>query len=358
MDNREVVIRDVPVFLWIFGVGFFGFGIFMVIAGSAPLWAGALFFLFGAGIVLFVPIVTVRHDRSGGVLRVEKIAVVRRKIHEIAVHRIERVDVDHKISTDDGRTSHTYRVVIVEEDGVETPLRTSYSSGRNKKLQQAEAIRQAIGVGGDDESPMDFGANIEQAIRLHQVEDQEAQTGIPIGEQESDGVRWQLESFEYGGAQGGSLVYRWSSTNFETPDYFLFLAQRVEGVGKQKGLMNLVGNLLIKQSIKMYGFDEYFTPGVDKASPVEGIDRRLDQYFFVYSSDQEKARKLLNPWTVMPLVGWADRYALEKRSKNFHQLSVLFSPLGVYVSVLNTLDAAQVDELVALGIELVRAQGG
>ncbi len=39
-------------------------------------------------------------------------------------------------------------------------------------------------------------------------------------------------------------------------------------------------------------------------------------------------------------------------------MTVLFSPLGVYVSVLNTLDRPQVEELVALGVELVRAQGG
>jgi hypothetical protein len=277
---------------------------------------------------------------------------------EIPVTEINRVYVDQSVSRDEGSTSYTYRVVIVKDDGQEFPLRTAYSSGRRKKVEQADAIRQIVGVGGSDEYPMDAGTALAQAFTLNPVADQEEQTGIPTGEQETNGVRWKLETFAYGGAGLGSPVYRWSSMDFETPGYFVYLAQRVEGVGKQKGLMSLAGKMLIKQSIKMYGFDEYYAPGWDDAEAVEDVDRRLAENYFVYSSDPLEARRLLNPWTVMPLVGWADRYELEKSVKDFHQLAVLFSPLGVYVSVLNKLDAAQVDELIALGVELVRAQGG
>jgi len=121
--------------------------------------------------------------------------------------------------------------------------------------------------------------------------------------------------------------------------------------------MKLAGNLLFKQSIRMYGFDQSFTPGLETAETMEDVDQRLVEHFFIHTSNQNEARRILNPWAVMPLVGWADRYALENRSKKFHQLSVLFSPWGVYLSVLNSLDSSQVDELIALGVELVRSQG-
>ena len=248
-------------------------------------------------------------------------------------------------------------LLTVADDGEEIPLRTAYSSGRSKKEEQAEAIRQIAGVGGLDQSPGSISEAFGQAFQLNPVADQEAQTGIPTGEQETNGVRWKLETLAYGGAGLGSPVYRWSSMDFETPGYFVYLAQRVEGAGRQTGLMSLAGKMLIKQSIKLYGFDEYYAPGWGDAKALEDIDRRLADNFYVYSSDPVEARRLLNPWTVMPLVGWADRYELEKGAKDFHQLSVLYSPLGVYVSVLNKLDAAQVDELVALGVELVRSQG-
>lgn len=358
MDGRETVVRDVPTFVWIFGLGFFGLGLYLFFNQSAPWFIGAIFILVGAALVAFVPIVTIRVDRGGGMLEIEKRSLTLKHSQEMRVSEIKSVYVDQSVSRDDGSTSYTYRVVIVKNDGEQLPLRSAFSSGRRKKVQQADAIRQIVGVGGSDEFPVDAGTALAQAFALNPIEDQERQTGIPAGEQETNGVRWKLEAFQFGGAGEGSPVYRWSSMDFETPGYFVYLAQRVEGVGKQKGLMNLVGNLLIKQSIRMYGFDEYYAPGWDNAVSMEDVDRRLVENYFVYTSDPLEARRLLNPWTVMPLVGWADRYALDRRSRQFHQMTVLFSSLGVYVSVLNTLDRAQVDELVALGVELVRAQGG
>ncbi|NMB59848.1 MAG: hypothetical protein GYA12_11820, partial [Chloroflexi bacterium] len=40
------------------------------------------------------------------------------------------------------------------------------------------------------------------------------------------------------------------------------------------------------------------------------------------------------------------------------QLAVLYSPRGVQAAVLGSLPATEFDELIAIGVEAVRAQGG
>ncbi len=42
---------------------------------------------------------------------------------------------------------------------------------------------------------------------------------------------------------------------------------------------------------------------------------------------------------------------------NMSQLSILFSPLGVFLVTLGTLRPDQVDEITRLGVDLIRAQG-
>ncbi len=354
MDDKEVIVQDIPYILWIFGAGFFGTGVFLIFFHAAPWLMAGIFILIGALVVVFVPLVTVRYDRSSRTVVIEKLGLTGLRRQEIPASQISRVEVQESSGSDSGPT---FRVALRLQDGKDVALRTAYSSGRRGKEKQAEAIRQAVGIEAEVGIPMSAAQALGQVFQQAAVEDLEAQTGITPGEHETDGIRWTLTMHHFGGVGEGSQVYRWSSTDFDTPDFFVFLAQRMEGQGKQSGLMNLAGNLLFKQSLKMYGFNAYYTPGLDQAKTIEDIDRRLVEAFFVHTSDPVQARRLLNPWTVMPLVGWADRYALERRSRQFHQLTVLFSPLGVYVSVLNSLDRAQVDELVSLGVELVRSQG-
>ena len=354
MDDRKRVITDFPYFLYLFSIVFAGAGIVIFLMPETPKFIGAIFFVFGFTFLLLMPIVIVYVDRSRGLLEIVRIGLTGRRVEEILISRIAGVYVDQQYSNSEG-SSYTYRVVIIKDDGEEVPLRKSTSSGRRQKVKWADAIRAELGVGGEDESPMSFREGLQHVLQPIPMMNQEAKTGISPGMNETNGISWQLETYTFGGSPDGSPMYRWTSTDFSTQGYFLYLAQRMEGVGKQSGLMNMVGDFLFRQSLRMYGFDETYTPGLAQAKTLEDVDRRLNEYFFVYTGNPEQARRLLNPWSVMPLVGWADRYALEPRDNNSHQISVLYSPLGVYVSVLNVLDPAQLDELVSLGVELVRA---
>jgi hypothetical protein len=357
MNDEHVIVRDVPYLVWLFGLGFMGLGGYLFLMQTAPLFVIGILSLIGLLLVLFVPIITVSIDRARGLLVIQNTGIFRRKRRELLASGVARVKVERKVRADSDGISTTYRVVVMMQDGEEIPLRQSSSSGYLRKAAQADRLRIALGLVEDDPISEGIDRFRPELVPSENSETLQALTGITPGVHESQGVRWELAILSFGGIADGSPVYRWNSADFETPGYFVYLAQKMEGQGNQKILMNLAGNLLFKQSMKMYGFDESFAPGLETATTIEDADRRLLDHFFVHTSNLAEAQRVLNPWVVMPLIGWADRYALEKRSKKFHQLTVLFSPWGVYLSVLNTLDSAQIDELVALGVELVRAQG-
>lgn len=331
-------------------------GLWLFFSLFAPWWVGGIFFLCGVALVVFVPVVTVFVDRGRGLLVIERLSLTGKVVQEIPTDQIASVYVDQRVSSDEDGTSYTYRVVLVLDNGEEVPLRKSSSSGRKQKVRWADAIREEIGVSGVDEDRLSIREGLEQAFALNPIQDQEEKIGIAPGVQESNGVHWQLETFNYASASQGAPVHRWSSTDIDTPNDFVFIVQKVEGMGEQRGLMKLAGKFLFKTSMQMYGFDESFAPGLQNAKIVENVDKRLAENYFVYTSNPVLARQLLNPWMVMPLVSWSARYELRPRDQEMHQLAVLFSPYGLYVSQLGQLDQAEVDELIALGVELVRAK--
>ena len=173
----------------------------------------------------------------------------------------------------------------------------------------------------------------------------------PEGEQVTDGVRWELQHYSF----ASSPVTRWFSPEVETPDYFVYIAQKQEGQGEQKGIMNLFGKSLFKQSLKMYGFDESYTPGLDQAVIHQETDRRLMQDFFIFTSNTREAHRVLNPWVVTPLLAWTDRYPLNSTGQQFSQMTVLFSPWGLFISVLGSLNARDLEEITSLGVEIVKS---
>ena len=94
MNSRETVIRDVPTFLWIFGLGFFGLGMYLFFAAFAPRLIGAIFILVGGSMVAFVPIVTVRVDKAGGILEIEKFSLTGKHSQEIPASKVASVGTD------------------------------------------------------------------------------------------------------------------------------------------------------------------------------------------------------------------------------------------------------------------------
>ncbi len=123
--------------------------------------------------------------------------------------------------------------------------------------------------------------------------------------------------------------------------------------------MAALGNALFQQSISLYGFRADDTPNAAQVALLTPVPPLIDFHFTVFTTDQAEARQILNPWTQNPLAEWAQRHPLQQFQPkgSFSQLVVLFSPNGVYVATLGTLQAEQLAELTGLGVEMVRTQG-
>ncbi len=347
-EDKPLVIRDIPWVIWLFALLMFGTGVGLFNAPESPKFFMVVIILIGLALLAFSPVLTIRVDRMSGMLVIAHTGLLRHSRREIPIGQVKAVYVNQSISSDSDGTSYTYQVNFSLEDGEVIPLRKYTSSGYRAKVRRAEQLRQALGVGGHDQIP---GQSWTQAaVELRELP---KLAGLPEGEQETNGVRWEWQAHSL----GPSPITRWFSADFETPGYFLFLAQKIPGQDPQKGLMGLIGNTLFKQSLKMYGFDASYTPGLESAAVLENVDRRLEEFFFIFTSSPAEARQILNPWAVSPLVGWADRHALNRSAEGFTQMTALFSPWGVYLSVLNAPMPVFADELVSLGVEMILAQG-
>jgi hypothetical protein len=158
---------------------------------------------------------------------------------------------------------------------------------------------------------------------------------------------------------GTSPATRWFSPDFKTQDGFLYLAQKVTGQSSAGGLMASFGNMLFKQALSMYGFGAEALPNLDGAVVIPSLPGRIEPYFSAFGNLQTETIQVLNPWVQNPLAEWGERHPLKtiQSSSSMSQLSVLFSPQGVYLATLGALRPEQVDEITNLGVELVRAQG-
>ena len=157
----------------------------------------------------------------------------------------------------------------------------------------------------------------------------------------------------------GSTKARWFSPDFKTEGVFLLVAQKAEGQASQ-GLLASLGSMIFKHTLSVFGFQTDDTPGLDQAATLAPLDPALESHFMALTNNPDSARQMLNSGTVMPLANWAQRYPLKQFQKGSgsSQLVVLFGPNGVYLATLNLLQPGQVDELAAMGAELVKSQHG
>src|SRR5258706_1504946 len=355
-NDSQLVIRDSPISLWIFGLIFAGVGAFFFFQVGKDAAFTLIFVAIGLGVLLFSSTLTITADRITRTLTLEYRSLLRHAIKQIPFDEVASINVLRSVSHNKGHTSYTYRVVLTRKDGQVIPFRSYASSGSAGKEQQATQLRAFIGVQGVDATPAGMlraAPQIAQAVFQNQ---QQALTGPETEMHETDSVHWQIQSM----AMGAAPATRWYSPDFKTPDTFLFVAQKVDGQGQAGGgFLASLGNMMFKQSISLYGFHADDTPGIDQAATLTPLDPALEPHFMAFTNDPASARQTLNPWAVMPLADWARRYPLQQfqSGARFSQLVVLFGPGGVYLATLNILQPDQVDELTTLGVELVKSQG-
>jgi hypothetical protein len=123
--------------------------------------------------------------------------------------------------------------------------------------------------------------------------------------------------------------------------------------------MAALSKTLFQQSISLYGFKGDDVPNVAQAEMIASVSPELDAHFTAFTNLQTEARQILNPWMQRPLADWGQHYPLKQfqTKGGIAQLVVLFSPNGVYLAKMGVLQPEQVEELTALGVEMVKTQG-
>lgn len=356
MDNKsnQLVIRELPLFQWLFSLILFATCIFIYQSKPDQLTAPIVTGIIGLLILVSSPILVVTADRSSGMLTIRRVGLLQRFKREIPVSNILAIQLEHSLSSSDSSSSRrtsVYRIVVVTKTQEVVPFRNSYSSGQWTKETKAKKLREFLGVGGEDMS-LDgmFKTASSQAVTQFKQE-QESITGSMETEQVTDGVRWKLETR----ATGGTPVSLWISPDIQWEGNFLYLTQKMQGQGTQSGLMSMVGKMLFRTSLSFYGFAADLTPGLDSAEILTPLDAQLEPHFMAFTSDPAGARQALNPWTTLPLAKWAEKYPLKQGNTN--QMAVLFSPQGIHLAMMGLVNPEFLQELTALGVELVKSQG-
>ena len=350
--GNQLVFVSRPIAAWITA------GI-LIISSAYLFFQGVMSVVFGilmaVGllIILFFPVTTITADRFTRTLKRSSWAVLRRKNVEIPFSEIADFEVEthRSYSSKRGRQT-TYRLTVVKTGGEKIPLEDMYSNYYDDKARKARALSQFLNLPGWE----DKSTNLFQEAMQAQVE----ATAIPALEKEgtTSGVNWKISVHTV----GGKPVTRWISEDYTCPGSFLLVAQKPAN-SQSFGGGGLLGNLMTmiyQQILGMYGFLPSDTPGFATASPVSTGDPQFDSNFATLTNDQQFGQSLLNVWTIKPFTGWAVKYPMKSVTTNDQvgQLAVLYSPRGVQAAVLGSLPATEFDELIAIGVEAVRAQGG
>jgi len=337
-NGSKLVLRDVPIFLWLFGLVFAGIGAVILMENAVPIM-GLIFVVIGLAALLFKSVLTITADRTTRTLKLEYRSAVRYKFKEFSFDEIAGINVERRVSHNKGGVSYTYHVVMKQKDGKIVPFRTSSSSGSGKKERIAARLREFIGVQTFDTSPAGV---FYAALQLQ-----------PGESHETNGVHWQVEPLVLGESTGT----RWCSPDFRTQNRFLLVAQKAAGQSSQ-GFMASLGSMIFKHTLSMFGFRPEDIPGLDQAVTLAPLDPALETHFMAFTNAPDWARQILIPGVVKPLADWAGRYTLKQfqKASNLNQLVVLFGPNGVCLATMTMLQRDKLDEMAVLGVELVKSQ--
>ena len=352
-SSSSVILKEYPVWVWVFGAFLIGMAVMLYVASQAMVPALVLF-LMGIAIVVFLAsIETVSVDRFRRVLTISHRSLLRNQSQDFPFQDIADFEVEASRQRTSGRhRTVNYRLVLVRTNGEKVPVQAAYTSNYNDKAQKAKLICGSLNLPGWQDKSTNIVQAALQAQRAMTAQPQQTQSGNTAG------VSWSLEVHSLRQPQ----VTRWVSTDFTCPGKFLLVAQKPKGSPARVGTNSLMGNLaqlVYQQILGMYGFLPGDTPGLESATALSPLDAGFDQSFATLTSDPVAGRELLNPWSLRPLLTWAERHPLRTVSTGAQagQLAVLYSPRGLQVAVLGGLDPKSTEEIIEVGAALVKAQG-
>jgi hypothetical protein len=346
-DQDRLTITEHPVVLVLVGVLLIFIGLFNILqkGGMIP---GLLALVVGILCALVLASTTsITCDKTTNLMTIQYHSIIRNSVKEYPLMEIASMDVESTTSRTRSGSSRTYRLVIIQKSGSQVPLHSYYSSGFSGKKKKAQKINEFLGRNSPITTPASPLQVLSQAMHPSFQLSQEGDT---------DGIRWVVET----SIKGPSNIIRWSSQDFQLPGQFLLLTQKPQGMSdfKGSGLLGGLTNLLYKEVLGVYGFQEGDTPDLEKAAPLALSDARLADDFSSFTNNPDTAQQLLTPWVSNRLAEWVQQYPLQKIQPGDDgqpgQLVILFSPERLYVVVVSKLSDEVVANIISLGVILAR----
>jgi len=340
--SNRLQIRSYPIVLWIIGGIFIAIGLYLL-GAQESIWAGAICLIIGLLLALVLgSITTILVDKDTGIFTLRNRSIFRNMVKEYFINEITSIEIEQNRSDDGGAT---YRVAIITKNGESIPFHSYYTSGYRGKERQAQKLRDFLGLTRAMTPDPALGTPTISALQ-------------PAQEGTTSDVHWRLER----STTGTTETTHWFSDAFQFSAGFLLIVQipKASKLFSSAKVPGVVSRFLYEQIVKIYGFSPEATPGLENATPLEPADPRLEPFFSTLTNDPHSARQAMNPWVILPLVGWAEAHPIKavQDSGNYGQLVVLFSPQGTHLVCLGALSEEQVKELTSLGVELIKAQGG
>jgi hypothetical protein len=336
-NDSQLVIRDLPIFQWAFGILFAGVGTLVIHQGGPPVFGG-IFTAVGVGFLACSSVLTITANRMTRTLKLDYRGALRHTWKQVLFDEIAGINVERGASPKRG---FAYRLTLLRKDGQVIPLRSSSSSGWKGKERRAGQLREFLGIQDSNSIPAGIlPAELSRPAEIH----------------ETNGVHWRIQPM-YTASSSAPTGARWHSPDFKTSGTFLMVAQKAEGQPSQ-GFLASLGNMFIRQALSLHGFSPEDTPGLEQAVTLAPLEPALERHFMAYTNSSSSAHQLLNSRVAAQLADWAARYPLKqvRSGSGYSQLMTLFGPNGIYLATLNLLQRNQAHELVALGVDLVKSQ--
>lgn len=171
-DDSRLVLRDIPVLLWLFGLVFAAIGALIIVDTGQWSTPALALFAFGLGTLLLTSVLTITADRVTRTLTLDYRSALRHVIKQVAFDEMAGINVERSMT----RNRSTFQVSVARKDGRVVRLRSYSSSGSKGKEALASQLREFIGV-------------VQPSPQVAEL-------------RETDGVRWTLEPRAARGSAG------------------------------------------------------------------------------------------------------------------------------------------------------------
>jgi hypothetical protein len=140
MNSEQVVFREYPILLWLFGI----MGIVVAAFVAQTVWELLLLEPLGVAMVGFASILTVSVENKRGTLSLRYRSLFRMSTKVYPLNEISFVNV-----AQDREGERMYRLELILQSGEVVPLRWGYIVGKKHQERRAQRLRSALQPGNE-----------------------------------------------------------------------------------------------------------------------------------------------------------------------------------------------------------------